>query len=80
MNYEEIVGGTAQPDVGFFYGEYRRLRELLCRPRQWGNLEGCLSGELLTKHLWREVDQVTVEYINRPENRKLIGDFVFGKK
>jgi hypothetical protein len=30
--------------------------------RQWGNLEGCFHGELLTQRMWNEVNRVSIEF------------------
>ena len=31
--------------------------------RLWGNLEWCLQGELLRQHLWREIGEATIKYV-----------------
>jgi hypothetical protein len=49
--------------------------------KQWGNPEWCpVSCSFRSAQLWNEVNRITVEYINRPENKKIIGDYVFGAK
>jgi hypothetical protein len=47
--------------------------------RQWGNPEWIpVHCDFTTAQLWREVNRVTVEFINRPESKRVIGDYVFG--
>jgi len=48
--------------------------------RHWGNLEGCISGELLTRQMWREINRITLEHIQKPENMKVIMDYVFEER
>jgi hypothetical protein len=48
--------------------------------KAWGNPEGVpVYCSFSTAQLWREVDRVTCEYIRRPENQKIITDYVFGR-
>jgi hypothetical protein len=49
--------------------------------RLWGNPEWLpVHCDFNTAQLWREVSRVTVEFINRPENKKIIGDYVYGQE